>query len=332
MNSAEVSVLLPVHIAGPGFSDAVLSILHQKEVSPEILIVLNASDHNTRSLSHSLAASFPQIRLFEEPRPGIHHALQTGLRHCTSPFIARMDADDISLPERLRKQLNVLLYQTEIDLVSCRVNTPELPNNEGFRAFVQWQNNILSPEQHLTHVFHESPVAHPSVMFRKECLQKWGSYSMNTNIPEDYELWLRWLTKGAKFLKMPDYMLIWNDSPNRLSRIHPAYSSEAFDTVRYPYAAGYLSKLKKKWWVCGGSRMSKRKILNLQKNGLQIAGFMDVVPRDSEELPFLLAKDFSPEPEMGVLNLLSGREQREGVARFLGSLNLVEGVDWFTIG
>jgi glycosyltransferase involved in cell wall biosynthesis len=332
MSVAEVSVLLPVHNAGPGFNAAVLSILHQDHIRAELILVLNHADQTTTALARELAAVFPQIRLIEEPRKGIHFALHTGLFHCSAPFIARMDADDISLPDRLCNQRNVLLHQPDIDLVSCRVILPDSPHNEGFRAFVNWQNNILSPEQHLSHVFHESPVAHPSVMFRSSCIKRWGSYSLDTNIPEDYELWLRWQTQGARFLKLPEPLLIWNDSPGRLSRVHSSYSKEAFDKVRYPFAAAFFGKHKKKWWVCGGSRIAKRKMNALQQHGLEIAGVIDVVPRKISGIPFVRAKDFVPIPGTGVLNLISGREQRAQVATFLSSLNLMEGTDWFTIG
>lgn len=332
MSPAEVSVLLPVHVAGPEFSDAILSVVHQTEVNQELILVLNCPDQATATLARTLAHEHPLIRLIDEPRKGIHYALHTGLLHCTAPFIARMDADDISLPSRLRTQLDILLRQPDIDLLGCRVTLPDSPHNEGFRTFVQWQNNILSPHEHLSHAFHESPVAHPSVMFRRSCIQRWGSYTLDTNIPEDYELWLRWLTHGARFCKTPEYLLIWNDTPGRLSRNHPSYNLEAFDRVRYPYAASFLSRLKKKWWVCGGSRMSKRKMDALQKHGLEIAGVIDVVPRKISGLPFVIATDFAPLPGTGVLNLLSGRDQRDQVAAFLTSFNLKEGTDWFTIG
>jgi len=332
MCQAEVSVLLPVHHAGPGFVDAVLSIVRQIDIKPELVLVLNAPDQASKSAAFSLAAQFPEIKLVEEARKGIHFALNTGLAHCHAPFIARMDADDFSLPNRLRSQLNILLHHEQIDLVSCRTSVPESMQNGGFRAFVNWQNQILSPGQHLAAIFHESPVAHPSVMFRRNCLSRWGSYSFDHDIPEDYELWLRWLSRGARFLKIPEVLLIWNDSPQRLSRTHHAYSKVAFDKIRYPAAALFFKERKKEWWVCGGSRIAKRKILALRQNKLHIAGVIDVVQRKISGLPFVLATDFSPSEQQGVINLLSGREQIQHVSAFLNSLQLIEGEDWFTVG
>ncbi len=328
----ELSVLMPVHQARDGFGDALRSVLMQTELRLELILVLNASDPSTAQQAAEFAAVFHNIKCIEEPRKGIQFALNTGLNHCQAPFIARMDADDLCLPGRFAAQLNVLLHRSEISLVSSRVSVPQNPNNAGFRAFVDWQNQIISHEQHLAAMFHESPVAHPSVMFRKSALLEWGTYTGRDDIPEDYDLWLRWLLRGAKFLKLPEVLLQWNDHPERLSRTANAYSEEAFNRVRYAAIADYFIGKEKKWWVCGGGRISKRKITRLESAGLKIAGVIDVVHRKTEPLPFLLAGDFKPLPGEGVLNLLSGREQRPQVADYLNRLGLAEGLDWFTIG
>ena len=84
---------------------------------------------------------------------------------------------------------------------------------------MDWQNQILSPKQHWVNRFKESPVAHPTVMFRRELIDEHGLYSVKP-IPEDYELWLRWMENGIRFAKIAEKLFVWTDSSNRLSRVH----------------------------------------------------------------------------------------------------------------
>jgi hypothetical protein len=71
-----------------------------------------------------------------------------------------------------------------------------MPRSEGYALFVEWQNRLISHEEHFLSRFIESPLAHPSVMFRKNLIEKFGFYHTGT-LPEDYELWLRWFDCGA---------------------------------------------------------------------------------------------------------------------------------------
>jgi hypothetical protein len=78
--------------------------------------------------------------------------------------------------------------------------------------------------------FVEASVAHPSVMFRRELLEKYGGYR-DGPFPQDYELWLRWLEAGVRFGKVDAELLTWNDPPQRLWRTDTRYSVEAFYAI-----------------------------------------------------------------------------------------------------
>src|SRR5690606_38519156 len=186
------------------------------------------------------AARDTRIRLLHEPRIGIAHALNPGLAHATGRYIARMDADDICHPERLAKQVAYLDAHPEVGVLATRsAFATTVERSAGMAAFVQWQNAILSPHDHFVKRFVDAPVAHPTVVFRRELVQQHGGYDTGP-LPEDHELWLRWMDAGVRFAKLPHALLTWNDHPGRLSRTHRNYGADAFFATKAVWLAGWL--------------------------------------------------------------------------------------------
>ena len=72
-------------------------------------------------------------------------------------------------------------------------------------AYTEWTNQIMYPHQFRLQQFVDCPVIHPSVMYRKASVHQFGGYSIS-GVPEDYELWLRWLSSGARMYKLPEKM------------------------------------------------------------------------------------------------------------------------------
>jgi hypothetical protein len=122
-----------------------------------------------------------------------------------------MDADDISYPDRLQLQFEFFEKNPAIDVVASQTAfVSDIPGSEGFSIFVDWQNSIIRPEDHALYRFIESPLAHPTVMFRRKLIKKFGLYSTRA-VPDDYEMWLRWMDHGVPFYKIPQPLLAWND-------------------------------------------------------------------------------------------------------------------------
>lgn len=98
----------------------------------------------------------------------------------------------------------------------------------------------------------------------------WLHYSTR-NVPEDYELWLRWMDQGIHFYKLPEPLLTWNDHAGRLSRNHENYAREAFFQVKCEYLARWIKRHvspKKKIVVCGSSRIGRKRADLLQQLAL----------------------------------------------------------------
>lgn len=179
-----VTVLMPVYNGERYLADTMHSILSQSYRDFEFLIV----DDGSTDQSLAIVESFndPRIRIVQNPeRMKLSGALNRGIQESTGAYIARMDGDDIALPDRLGKQVEFLDTHAEIGLCGT-----------WFKRFGAGAETVDKPfgksDQVKAYTLFDCPFAHPTVMFRKEWfarhkLQYDGSYYPT----EDYELWGR---------------------------------------------------------------------------------------------------------------------------------------------
>lgn len=300
--------------------ESICSVLDQDMDDWELLLVNSNADTNSLSLAKKLVASDSRVQLLNASGSGISHALNTGLQVCRSNYIARMDADDRMMPGRLRSQADFLDNTPDVDLVACRCKIfPVTADNEGYRLFVDWQNSLLSPDEHRINRFVESPVAHPAVMFRSELMDRYGGYRSD-GVPEDYELWLRWMDAGVRFSKLPEMLMEWRDHAERLSRNHPDYSETAFFRIKAQYFRRWLDKHPggdRPLIVCGGSRNIQERMALLLEAGILISAYTDVVVRNGNPLPFVPIENL-PEPGGAfVISLIGQRGVRDEIRKLL---------------
>ena len=177
-------------------------------------------------------------------------------------------------------QAQRLREEPGLGLVSCRVR-PCGRAGVGYAAHVEWCNSIVTPGQFRLHRFVESPCPHPTVMFRRRLVKTLGGYRDGA-FPEDYELWLRWLEEGVEMAKVPEELLLWRDSPARLSRTDPRYSVEAFYACKAPYLARWLQVNNPHHpavFLWGAGRVTRQRLAPLLREGIQVAGYVDIDPR-----------------------------------------------------
>lgn len=277
----EISVILPVRDAATTLSAALESIREQTLRDIEIIVVDDGSTDSTPEII-SRAAQLDSRIVPMRAGTGLVDALNLGISAAKAPYIARMDADDVSLPERLRLQKSFLDTHPEIDLASCRVAFGgDAGTARGYALHVDWINGLLDHDAIANNRFIESPLAHPSVMFRRELPARHGGYR-DGPFPEDYELWLRWLEAGARMAKLPESLVIWNDPPDRLSRVHPRYSREAFFRVKSEYLARWLKQHNPRHphiTTWGAGRLARRRAEQLQTHEVEIERHIDISPR-----------------------------------------------------
>ncbi len=303
-----VSVLIPCYRERELLARAIDSVKRQTLTDWQLVLVANNADTETESVARRCAEDDRRIDVFSEPEPGIAHALNTGLKFCRGEYIARLDADDAMPEDRLALQARFLDEHPAIGLVSGQIRFIS-ENAEGYDAYVAQINSWQTEEEIRRYRFVESPVAHPSVMFRRSLIESQGNYS-TAAIPEDYELWMRWLTAGVRFAKIPEVVLDWYDSPGRLSRTHDNYARRAFDRVRMEHLLRVLPDLLKgrPLWVCGG-KYARKKAAWLSQHGMPVTGIVDLVPR---RLTHFASLTYAELPPPGLLFLLSMVSNRGG--------------------
>jgi glycosyltransferase involved in cell wall biosynthesis len=329
-----VSVILPAYNAAASLTAAVESIRNQTFTDWELILIDDGSTDQTFAVAQQLFAREPRLKILSQPRSGIVQALNFGLCQACGRFIARMDADDLSHPERLSRQITMLEQQPDLGLVSCQVaygGNREI--NTGYALHVDWINTLTTPEAIQLNRFVESPLAHPSVVFRRDLVGRHGSYADGA-FPEDYELWLRWLDAGVRMAKSPETLLTWNDPPERLSRKDPRYDFEAFYAVKARYLARAVeaNRQDRRVWIWGAGRPTRVRAEQLTPYGINIAGYIDIDPRKSGRIlhgrPIVSPQQLPSASEAFIVGYVAKRGARELIRASLTQASYVEGQDF----
>ncbi len=165
----KVSVLLPCYNAAGTLDTALSSLARQTLKDFEIIAVDDGSTDETPALLEAWSRREPRLRRHWQPHAGIIPALNAGLAACQAQLIARMDVDDRAHPERLARQLAYLESNQDIAVAGCLVQGfPPGQVRQGFQIYIAWLNSLVTDDDIRREIFVESPLVHPSVMFRKE--------------------------------------------------------------------------------------------------------------------------------------------------------------------
>ena len=331
-----VSVILPVLNAGAHLARAIHSIQKQSYEDWELIIVDDNSTDRSQAVANEFARADTRIKPTTHPQSGIAHALNHGISLSQGSYIARMDADDVSHPDRLEKQVSYLDQHPDIGLVATQVNfLGDREAQQGYAAYVDWTNQLLDWEDIRGNRFVESPFAHPSVMFRKSAINSDAGPYRDGDFPEDYELWLRWMENGIQMAKLDLPLLDWYDPPNRLSRTDPRYSPDAFYAIKSYYLARWLKKQKhneRPLWIWGAGRITRKRAQLLQQEGIPFAGYLDIDPRKAgttlKGVPVLLPEQLDLSQNPFVISYVGSRGAREKIRNFLLRSGLVEELDF----
>jgi glycosyltransferase involved in cell wall biosynthesis len=273
-----ISIVMPFRNAAATLPEALASVLAQDFGDWELLAVDDHSTDRSAEVVGTLAGGDPRIRLLcNEGMPGVVGASVTAGRAATSDWLARMDADDVSHPERLGRQWAMACERPELDVIGCAVEILS-PLGDGMVRHVEWVNTLMEPEEIANARFIENPMVHPSSLMRKSAVEAAGGY-LEVPWAEDHDLYLRMLERGAVFGKVPETLLKWRDSPGRLTRSDPRYG----DACRHRMRAHFLSRMpavkERGVVIAGAGPIGKTLALELLAKGVAVRGFFDVHPR-----------------------------------------------------
>jgi len=207
MKTAKVSVLMSVYNSENYIKQSVESILNQTFTDFEFIIIDDCSTDGTHKYLQSV--SDQRIKLFKNPQnKGITDCLVQGLALAQGEYLARMDSDDISLPERFPKQ--VAFLDQHPDCICCGCSYIEIPSGKKSELPV-------SDEEIKVGLFSNSQFAHPTVMLRRAALEENNLlYRSTWEHAEDYKLWTEMAPFG-KFANLPEYLLNYRVHESQLS-------------------------------------------------------------------------------------------------------------------
>jgi len=235
-----VSVLLPVFDAEATLSACLRSVQRQTERDFECVVVDDGSRDASLACARRFAAADARFRVVTERHRGLVAALNTGLAHCRGRFVARMDADDLMHRDRLAAQAGALDADPGWAAVGSHVRLfPRRALGDGMRAYERWLASIDSPQRVREEAFVECPLAHPTLVVRREVLEALGY--RDRGWPEDYDLVLRLLEGGQRVSVVPRRLLAWRHGTGRLSHSHPDYAIARFTACKASFLArGFL--------------------------------------------------------------------------------------------
>lgn len=187
MNQPMISVVMPAYNCAPYLQEAMDSILSQTYTDFEFVIVNDGSTDNTEAII--LTYKDPRIVYVKnEKNMGLVYTLNRGIELSRGVYIARMDGDDISLPDRFSKQIAFFNNTPHAALLA---GTIELINEQGvFTGYWEEEKKKIDSAAIRSQLPHDNCIAHPTVMGRAELFKKYG-YSTRQKNAEDYDLWLR---------------------------------------------------------------------------------------------------------------------------------------------
>lgn len=224
-----VTVLMPVHNGEKYLRESIESILNQT-FSDFIFLII---DDGSTDKSAYIIKSYNDKRiklLINEKNIGISKTLNIGIDNAHTKYIARMDQDDISLPNRIEEQINFMEAHPEIGICGTWMTAFNDKKQEVLKKRPVKNNDIKAML-----LFH-NPIAHPTVMMRRDVLYKNNlRYDPLYDGLEDYDLWER-MSVVTKMENMPKPLLLYRLHPTQLSRTSPARTEKLGNIQGRQYA------------------------------------------------------------------------------------------------
>jgi glycosyltransferase involved in cell wall biosynthesis len=211
-----ITVLIPAH-GKCEYLIETLQSLANSELSPNEILVIN--DGIESNLLAQVSTDFPSVKFIANDGKGLVDGLNTGLSHASFDLIARLDADDCALPERLGIQEKFMRENVDVSLIGSQVKYIGPSSREVGRS-----NYLLGDITKETQKGERCLLAHPSVMYRTAHALEVGGYRKvftvkNVNLAEDYDLWVR-LSRIGKVINLKESLTLYRQHPGQLSIMH----------------------------------------------------------------------------------------------------------------
>ncbi|MBI2167258.1 MAG: glycosyltransferase family 2 protein [Candidatus Omnitrophica bacterium] len=232
-----VSVVIPAYNRAPLLGRALESVLTQKELPAEILIVDDGSTDETPAVVRKLAENHPAVKYLYQPNRGPAAARNLGIRSSQSPFLAFLDSDDEWMPGKLQAQLR--FFEENPDYLICQ--TEEIWIRNGRRV-----NPMKKHQKFGGEIFEKCLplciVSPSAVMMRREFFDQVGPFDESFPACEDYDLWLRASARFPIGLVEKPYVIKYGGHSDQRSRQFPVMDQFRIRALRKILDSGGLSE------------------------------------------------------------------------------------------
>lgn len=333
VTSPAISIVLPARNAQATALAAISSLRTQTFGDFELLLIDDGSTDATRAVLEAEAARDPRLRVLVTPGVGLVAALNLGLAHARAPLLARMDADDESLPRRLERSVAALEGEPGWAGVGTGVEIfrDDRPPSPNLQAYGRWLSSLTTPQLLFRDRFVESPLCHPSVLLRTQALRDVGGWR-DGPFPEDWELWLRLLHHGHQLSCVGEVLHRWRDHDRRLTRQDPRYSREAHLDLKADAIAAQFTTTPLAIW--GATDTGRGLSTRLRARGARVTGFVELNPRKVGQVihgvPVVRPEALASLGPAHVLVCVAAKGARDEIREWFQARALVEGTD-FTV-
>lgn len=233
----QVTVLIPAHNAASTLAQTLDSLCAQHLQDFAVLLVDDASQDATAQIALGYRDRLAIEVMTQRRNTGVAGALNAGLAQIRSPYIARLDADDLAQPERLSRQLSWLTAHPETDVCGSALEIfYDQPGQPSQLAIKPADDSAIK-----TSLIQGNCLAHPSLMLRRSFFDDVGGYDVRYDYAEDYELWCRGALLGKRYANLPEALTRYRVHGGQVSQQKLALQRERDMLVRRRYLQGLLA-------------------------------------------------------------------------------------------
>lgn len=239
MSKVTVSIIMGIYNCEHTLGEALESIISQSYTDWELILCNDGSTDNTYEIASHYAKRHPEniILLENSCNKGLNHTLNRCIDRAKGKYIARMDGDDLSHRDRLKKQVEFINENKQFQMVGTLT--------EHFDDNGIWGSCYLDEEVTYKSFLKNSPFIHASMLMEKSILQEVGGYSVSDKLlrVEDYHLWVKLYAKGYKGYNIQEKLYMFRDDQNAYNRRKYKYRINEF-RVRWLLAREFPLGLK----------------------------------------------------------------------------------------
>ena len=225
MSTPAVSVLIAVRDGAPWVADAVASVLGQSAGDLELIVIDDGSADATPDLLAAIRD--PRLRTERRAAAGLTPSLNRGLALARAPLIARLDADDFALPDRLARQRAFLDARPDVGLLGSAVREVTTGGVDVAVRIPPVDDAALRAA-----LIRRNPFVHSTVMARRSLVERVGGYDETMPVAQDYDLWMR-LARVTRLGSLPEVLVVRRLLPGRVTATRDSARLRAETCIRW---------------------------------------------------------------------------------------------------